>query len=43
MGIVKMRGLPYNCSKSEILNFFDGYKPIKESLKFNYKDGRKTG
>lgn len=43
MGIVKMRGLPFDVTTEQILNFFGKYNPISHSLKLGYNGGRKTG
>ena len=39
-----MRGLPYRSSESEVEEFFDGFKLVPGSVKFEQgDDGRKTG
>jgi hypothetical protein len=43
-GYLRMRGLPFSASKTEIVEFFDGYNPIPESVVLTYRsDGRATG
>lgn len=42
-GIIKMIGLPYSCTRSEVLDFFEPHHPIESSLKFGARDGRRTG
>lgn len=43
-GFLRMRGLPFTSAKEEILNFFDGYNIIPESVVLTYRnDGRATG
>lgn len=42
-GILKMIGLPYSCTRSEVLDFFEPHHPIESSLKFGARDGRRTG
>jgi heterogeneous nuclear ribonucleoprotein F/H len=39
-----MRGLPFTTSREEILNFFEGYNAVPESIVLTYRnDGRATG
>jgi len=43
-GFLRMRGLPFAATKEDILNFFEGYNPIPESVVLTYRnDGRATG
>lgn len=43
-GFLRMRGLPFTASKEEILNFFEGYNAVPESVVLTYRnDGRATG
>jgi heterogeneous nuclear ribonucleoprotein F/H len=43
-GFLRMRGLPFSASKEEILNFFEGYNAVPESIVLTYRnDGRATG
>jgi heterogeneous nuclear ribonucleoprotein F/H len=43
-GFLRMRGLPFAASKEEILNFFEGYNAVPESVVLTYRnDGRATG
>lgn len=44
MGIMKMRGLPYEAREEEIYDFFGRFQPIPRSLRFGYnREGRKSG
>jgi RNA recognition motif-containing protein len=43
MGIIKMRGLPFDVTSEQILDFFKKYSPISHSLKIGYNGGRKSG
>ena len=43
MGIVKMRGLPFEATDNDILDFFGKYNPIPHSLKIGYNGSRKSG
>jgi len=39
-----MRGLPFSAAKEDILNFFEGYNAVPESIVLTYRnDGRATG
>mmetsp|Transcript_13199 Transcript_13199/g.27128 ORF Transcript_13199/g.27128 Transcript_13199/m.27128 type:complete len:88 (-) Transcript_13199:132-395(-) len=39
-----MRGLPFQATKQDILEFFKEYKPIENSILLTYRgDGRATG
>lgn len=43
-GFIRMRGLPYQATKQDILDFFKEYKPIESSILLTYRvDGRSTG
>lgn len=43
-GFIRMRGLPFQASKEDILEFFKEYNPVDDSLIFTYRsDGRATG
>lgn len=43
-GFIRMRGLPFDYTKDQILDFFDGCKAIKDSVCLTYRsDGRVTG
>jgi heterogeneous nuclear ribonucleoprotein F/H len=43
-GFLRMRGLPFAASKEDIIQFFDGYDPVPESVVPTYRnDGRATG
>jgi len=43
-GYLRMRGLPFTSSKSDIAEFFKEYDPIPESISLTYRsDGRATG
>lgn len=43
-GFIRMRGLPFDYTKDQILEFFDGCKVIKDSICLTYRsDGRVTG
>jgi len=43
-GFLRMRGLPFTAAKSDILQFFEGYNPIPDSIVLTYRnDGRATG
>ncbi|EDV22119.1 uncharacterized protein TRIADDRAFT_29141, partial [Trichoplax adhaerens] len=42
--VVRLRGLPYECSKEEIAQFFTGYEIIPNGITFGVdRDGRSTG
>lgn len=44
MGIMKMRGLPFEVTDQEILEFFAKHAPIAQSLRMGYNsEGRKSG
>ena len=39
-----MRGLPFQASKQDVMDFFQGYNPIESSILLTYRmDGRSTG
>jgi len=43
-GFIRMRGLPYQATKQDVLDFFKDYKPIESSVLLTYRvDGRSTG
>eukprot|EP00580_Thalassiosira_gravida_P007088 CAMPEP_0201638250 /NCGR_PEP_ID=MMETSP0493-20130528/16102_1 /ASSEMBLY_ACC=CAM_ASM_000838 /TAXON_ID=420259 /ORGANISM="Thalassiosira gravida, Strain GMp14c1" /LENGTH=459 /DNA_ID=CAMNT_0048111219 /DNA_START=10 /DNA_END=1389 /DNA_ORIENTATION=- len=43
-GYVRMRGLPYQATKQDVLDFFKEYKPDESSILLTYRvDGRSTG
>mmetsp|Transcript_17594 Transcript_17594/g.35812 ORF Transcript_17594/g.35812 Transcript_17594/m.35812 type:complete len:382 (+) Transcript_17594:121-1266(+) len=43
-GFIRMRGLPFQATKQDILEFFKEYKPIENSILLTYRgDGRATG
>ena len=43
-GFLRMRGLPFAASKEDIIQFFEGYNPVPESVVLTYRnDGRATG
>lgn len=43
-GFIRMRGLPFQATKQDILGFFKDYKPIESSILLTYRvDGRATG
>lgn len=43
-GFIRMRGLPFQATKQDILDFFKDYKPIESSILLTYRvDGRATG
>ena len=43
-GFIRLRGLPFQASKQDILDFFKEYKPIESSVILTYRvDGRATG
>jgi heterogeneous nuclear ribonucleoprotein F/H len=43
-GYVRLRGLPFQASKQDILDFFQEYNPIESSVLLTYRgDGRSTG
>lgn len=43
-GFIRMRGLPFQSTKEDILEFFKEYNPVEDSIIFTYRsDGRATG
>lgn len=43
-GFIRMRGLPFQATKQDVLDFFKDYKPIESSILLTYHvDGRATG
>ena len=43
-GYIRMRGLPFQATKQDIIEFFKDYKPIESSVLLTYRgDGRATG
>lgn len=43
-GFIRMRGLPFQATKQDVLDFFKDYKPIESSILLTYRvDGRATG
>ena len=43
-GFLRMRGLPFNTTKEEIIGFFKQYNPVVDSITLTYRsDGRATG
>ncbi|KAL7469729.1 hypothetical protein ACHAXS_009987 [Conticribra weissflogii] len=43
-GFIRMRGLPFQATKQDILEFFKEYKPVENSVLLTYRgDGRATG
>mmetsp|Transcript_21238 Transcript_21238/g.36513 ORF Transcript_21238/g.36513 Transcript_21238/m.36513 type:complete len:357 (+) Transcript_21238:294-1364(+) len=43
-GFIRMRGLPYQATKQDVLDFFKDYKPIESSVLLTYRpDGRSSG
>lgn len=41
--LVLLRGLPYSCTKDEIVSFFSGYKIVSDSIQIIYNDSRASG
>jgi len=43
-GFLRMRGLPFNTTKPEIIAFFIKFHPVEDSITLTYRsDGRATG
>lgn len=43
-GFLRMRGLPFQATKQDIMEFFKDFKPIESSILLTYRvDGRATG
>ena len=43
-GFIRMRGLPFQSTKDDVLEFFKDYKPVPDSVLLTYRmDGRSTG
>merc|ERR1711957_773114 len=43
-GYIRMRGLPFQATQQDILDFFQDYKPLQSSVLLTYRaDGRSTG
>ncbi len=43
-GYIRLRGLPFNATKQDLLDFFGEFKPIESSVMVTYRaDGRATG
>ena len=43
-GYIRMRGLPFQATKQDILDFFKEYRPVESSVLLTYRaDGRSTG
>lgn len=43
-GVIRMRGLPFNATKADILAFFQGLNVLEESVQFVFRpDGRLSG
>eukprot|EP00956_Cyclotella_meneghiniana_P031205 scaffold81127_cov67-Cyclotella_meneghiniana.AAC.2 len=43
-GYIRMRGLPFQATKQDILEFFSEHNPVEDSIIFTYRgDGRATG
>lgn len=43
-GFIRMRGLPFQATKQDVLQFFKGYNVIESSILLTYRmDGRATG
>jgi len=43
-GYIRMRGLPFQATKQDVLDFFKEYKPLESSILLTYRvDGRATG
>ena len=43
-GYIRLRGLPFNATKQDLLDFFREFKPIESSVMVTYRvDGRATG
>ncbi|KAL7518795.1 hypothetical protein ACHAWX_003600 [Stephanocyclus meneghinianus] len=43
-GFIRLRGLPFQATKQDILDFFKEYNPVEDSILLTYRgDGRSTG
>lgn len=43
-GYIRLRGLPFQATKQDILDFFKEYNPVEDSVLLTYRgDGRSTG
>ena len=43
-GYIRLRGLPFNATKQDVLDFFKDFKPVESSVMVTYRvDGRATG
>jgi len=41
---LKMKGLPWAAEEADVLEFFEGFKIVEDSVKLGvYEDGRKSG
>jgi len=42
-GVIRMRGIPFTATRADILEFFEGYNVIADSVVFGTSSGRMTG